>query len=164
MVASQLRGEIARLLLEDKEANPSNYAVLTVSEGAHPPGGSPMEAGEEDAYGHRKLGGIGEWLGEHIKRATGSNVLYQKLAYLMRSGPPDSLDRLVATNYATLAADLIISGDVGCLVCLHGGRYSTVSLEVVGEGVKRVEVGRYYDEESYRPKVAKVYGLPMFLH
>jgi 6-phosphofructokinase 1 len=155
---------VADLLAGDKESNPSGYALVTVSEGAYPRGGEVLESGEADAYGHRKLGGIGEWLAGHVKARTGHNVLIQRLAYLMRSGAPDSLDRLVATNYATLAADLIISGETGRLVCLHGGKYATVSLEVVGEGVKQVEVSRYYDEESYRPKVAKVFGLPMFLH
>ncbi|MCX7670222.1 MAG: 6-phosphofructokinase, partial [Anaerolineae bacterium] len=87
---------LAALLMEDKRANPSNYAILAVSEGAAPIGGSVVERGEPDAYGHRKLGGIGAQVGEELKRITGEEYIYQQLGYLMRSGAPDSLDRMVA--------------------------------------------------------------------
>jgi 6-phosphofructokinase 1 len=123
-----------------------------------------MEAGEPDAFGHRKLGGIGEWVADRIHHLTGSHTLHQRLAYLMRSGPPDALDRLVASNYANLAMDLVVKGQYGQMVALVEGRYATVRLEMVGKGRRRVNVDRYYDVNAYRPRVVEVHGLPMFLH
>ena len=62
-------------------------------------GGTAVEFGEEDAYGHKKLGGIGHILGEALKRLTGEDILNQQVSYLMRSGNPDSLDLMVAAPY-----------------------------------------------------------------
>ena len=58
---------LADYLIEDKAANPSNYAMVTVSEGARMLEGSIEECGEQDAYGHRKLGGIGLVTGERAE-------------------------------------------------------------------------------------------------
>jgi len=91
-------------------------------------------------------------------------VIYQRLAYLMRSGAPDSLDQLVANNYGSLAADLMRRGDTGKMVAVVDGRYTAVPIEVGSSGRKRVDVDRFYDVANYRPKVADVMGMPMFLH
>ena len=101
---------LAALLSADKRENPSNYAMVTVSEGATLEGGDMVLSGDEDAYGHRKLGGIGQLLGELLKERTGEDIIYQQVAYLMRSGSADSLDLMVATNYAVMAADLALEG------------------------------------------------------
>jgi len=151
------------LLAEDKHSNPSNYAVVAVSEGAYPEGGQPFETGEADAVGNRELGGVGRYLREALQKHTRERVIYQRLGYLMRSGPPDSLDRLVAMNFGVLAADLILAGKTGRLVAIQGGRYTSEPLETVGEGKKKVDVARFYDRENYRPKIVGVMGLPMFL-
>ncbi len=158
------RERLIGLLREDKRRNPSNYAVLTVSEGAHPVGGQPLERGGADGVGHRRLGGIGAVISEDLERATGERALYQPLGYLMRSGPPDSLDQLVASNFANLAADLLLEGKSGFMAALVGGRYAPVSIERVVEGERGVEVERFYDSEAYRPKIADIASLPMFLH
>src|SRR3954469_20805359 len=89
---------VVGLLAGDKRTNPSSYAVVAVSEGAYPQGGHPFETGEADAVGNRELGGVGRDLREALQTQTGDRVIYQRLGYLMRSGPPDSLDRLVAKN------------------------------------------------------------------
>jgi 6-phosphofructokinase 1 len=154
---------VVEMLAEDKRTNPSNYALVAVSEGAFPAGGQPFETGEADAVGNRELGGVGRYLREALQKDTGERVIYQRLGYLMRSGPPDSLDRLVARNFASLAADLILSGQTGRLVSIQNGRYTTEPLEIVGEGKKRVNVERFYDDERYRPNIIGVMGLPMFL-
>jgi 6-phosphofructokinase 1 len=155
---------LAELLLQDKRSNPSRYAMLTVSEGATDAGGELVLSGEPDAYGHRKLGGIGQLLGEALKERTGEDIIYQQLAYLMRSGSPDSLDLMVATNYAVMAADLAIEGDTGRMVSLRNGSYTTVPISATREGVKRVDVAELYDTTEYRPKVRHVLGKPMFLY
>ncbi|HVT60286.1 MAG TPA: 6-phosphofructokinase [Thermoanaerobaculia bacterium] len=155
---------VVEMLAADKRGNPSNYAVVAISEGAYPIGGQPVEGGEADAVGNRELGGIGRLLRRELQLRTGDRVIYQRLGYLMRSGPPDALDRLVASNYANLAADLVLAGKTGRLVAILGGRYDTVPIERVGEGSKNVDVDRFYDRDQYRPNIIGVLGLPMFLH
>ena len=155
--------KLDELLLEDKRTNNSNYAIMTISEGAIMEGGDVIESGEADAYGHRKLGGVGEITSEAIKNLTGQNVMYQQLGYLMRSGAPDSLDRMVAMSFGNLAIQLIRRNDTGKMVALHGGKYTTVPVEMVLAGKKRVDVAGYYDIEQYKPRVRDFMGVPMFL-
>jgi 6-phosphofructokinase 1 len=155
---------LARFLMADKGANPSHYAMVTISEGATIAGGDMVLSGVEDAYGHRKLGGIGEVTGELISSITGEGIVLQQVAYLMRSGSPDSLDLMVATNFAVMAADLVLEGASGRMVALRGGTYTNVPISVTREGVKRVDVDELYDASAYRPKVRHVAGKPMFLY
>jgi 6-phosphofructokinase 1 len=155
---------LGELLVSDKEGNPSNYAMLTVSEGATLAGGDLVLSGEEDAYGHRKLGGIGELTAALLKERTGEDMIVQVIGYLMRSGAPDSLDLMVATNYAVMAADLALEGSSGRMVALRSGTYTSVPITATREGVKRVDVDELYDIEAYRPKVRHVTGKPMFLY
>ncbi|HOL17876.1 MAG TPA: 6-phosphofructokinase, partial [Bacillota bacterium] len=165
-IISEVPFDIDRLcnfLLEDKRNNPSNYAIMTISEGAVMEGGSVVESGEADAYGHRKLGGIGAIVCDEIKRRTGQDTMYQQLAYLMRSGSPDSLDRMVAVSFGNLAVQLICRKEYGKMVALHGGKYSTVPVDMVLAGQKRVDVPSFYDIETYRPRVKDFMGVPMFL-
>ncbi len=154
---------LAELLMQDKRDNPSNYAMMTISEGASVVGRGVVESGAADAYGHRKLGGIGQFTSELLHERTGEGMIYQQLGYLMRSGSPDSLDLMVAFNYALMATDLVLEGASGRLVALHDGNYTDVPLTVTGEGQKRVDVEALYDVDAYRPKLREVQGKPMFL-
>ena len=127
------------MLARDKQENPSNYAIVAISEGASIIGGAMVETGEADAFGNRKLGGIGGVLSEYLERHSRDKVIYQRLAYLMRSGAPDSLDMLVANNFGSLAADLVRHGEHGKLVAVVDDRYSAAPIGITGEGKKRVE-------------------------
>ncbi|HKZ29871.1 MAG TPA: 6-phosphofructokinase [Acidimicrobiia bacterium] len=155
---------LAAMLLHDRNNNPSNYAMVAISEGATIIGGDVIESGEPDAYGHRKLGGIGSVTSQLLIEKTGIGIIEQRLAYLMRSGSPDSLDLMVAINYAVMAADLAMEGSTGRMVALRGGTYTNVPISVTKEGVKRVDVTELYDAENYRAKVRHVTGKPMFLY
>ncbi len=155
--------KLTEFLKEDKRNNPSNYAIMTISEGAIMEGGDIVESGEADAYGHKKLGGVGMLVSEEIKRRTGHDIMYQQVAYLMRSGAPDSLDRMVAMSFGNLAMQLIRRNEMGKMVALHGGKYTTVPIEMIMTGKKRVDVPSFYDVENYRPKVRDFMGVPMFL-
>ncbi len=155
---------LANYLLEDKANNPSNYAMVTVSEGARMVGGGVVERGEADAYGHRKLGGIGLGTGDMLKQLTGQDIVYQQVGYLMRSGAPDALDLMVAVNYANMALNLIDHDHSGIMVVLRRGSYASVPLETIMQGVKRVDVEALYDDKRYRPLVRQVDGKPMFLY
>jgi 6-phosphofructokinase len=154
---------LAEMAAEDKRENPSGYAMIVISEGAAPAGGEMVLRGAADAYGHRKLGGIGEITGELIKKHTGLDVLTQTLSYIMRAGPPDTLDRMVARIYGELAATLALAGTSGEMVALENGRYTHVAISTTGEGKRNVDVGRLYDPKTYLPSIRDVAGLPMFL-
>jgi 6-phosphofructokinase 1 len=155
---------LAHFLTEDHGHNPSHYAMLTISEGAYFKGGAIQESGEADAYGHKKLGGIGSAVASEIKKRTGINIIYQQLAYIMRSGAPDSLDHMVAVSYGNLALNQIALGHTGRMVALQQGIYTTVPLELVTAAKKRVDVTALYDSDNYRPKVRNMLGKPMFLY
>lgn len=156
--------KLASFLVEDRKQNPSNYSMMTISEGAKMEEGEMVLTGEADAYGHRKLGGIGVITAEAIKKLTGVDIIFQPLFYLMRSGTPDSLDLMVAVNYANMAIDLIKKQSTGRLVVLRSGQYSDVPISTITTGLKRVDVRELYDIEQYCPKVRHVSGKPMFLY
>lgn len=156
--------KLAQLLLEDKKRNPSDYAIMTISEGAQMAGGKIIEYGQADAYGHKKLGGIGQITGDALKQITGTEIIYQQVAYLMRSGEPDALDRMVAISYANLATDLIIKKQFGRMVALKEGKYTHIPIDSIASGLKRVDVEELYDAQEYKPKVAHLLNKPMFLY
>jgi 6-phosphofructokinase 1 len=156
--------KLARFVMEDKNSNPSNYAMITVSEGASMMGGKVIEYGQADAYGHKKLGGIGQLTGEALKKLTKQNIIYQQLSYLMRSGSPDALDLMVAVNYGNMAMNLVRAESFSRMVALRNGVYTNVPLRRITEGLKRVDVEELYDVDTYKPKVRHVDGKPMFLY
>lgn len=155
---------VCGFLKEDRANSPSNYAIVTVSEGAYPEGGAIIESGTPDPYGNRKLGGIGHFLAEEIKTRTGVDIMLLPLSYLMRAGAPDSLDRMVAVSFGSLALDQVVTGNTGRMVALQHGIYTTEPLDQIVAGKKRVDVTALYDAENYRPKVRDVLGKPMFLY
>ena len=156
--------KLARLIMEDKRANPANYAIITISEGAKMIGGKVVQRGEADAYGHRKLGGIGIETGDALKRLTGEDIIFQQLSYLMRSGAPDSLDLMVAVNFANIAMSLALKRATGRMITLSHGIYTDIPISTVTWGRKRVDVSELYDVDQYRPKIRDVMGKPMFLY
>jgi len=155
--------KLARFLVADKRANPSNYAIVLISEGATFVGGEIIESGEEDAYGHKKLGGIGDLTNRALKELTNESTLYQQLSYLMRSGVPDALDIMVAINFAHMTLDLVDRGEFGRMIALHDGKYTHVPANLVAQGVRHVDVDEFYDVENYKPKLRIVDGMPIFL-
>jgi len=156
--------KLVKFLVEDRSGNPSNYAIMTISEGAKPIGGEMVTTGEPDAYGHKKLGGIGNYVSHEIEKRSGVRTIYQQVAYLMRSGEPDALDRMVATSYGYLATDLLLKKQSGTMVALRDGKYTSVPADIITEGKKRVDVDELYEVAQYRPKVAHLLGKPMFLY
>lgn len=155
---------LAQMVIEDRKNNPSNYAIIVISEGASMIGGQVVEYGQEDAYGHKKLGGIGTIVGEGLKKLTGIDIVNQQVAYLMRAGAPDSLDRMVAISYGSMAVQQIERGHVGLMMALQNGIYTTVPVDSCIRGTKRVDIGELYDSEQYRPKISHLLGKPTFLY
>lgn len=150
------------LLEHDRAENPSGYAILAISEGARPSHGGYFERGQPDVNGNRRLGGVGEYVSDYFERLSGERVIYQRLAYLMRSGAPDSLDQLVAKNYGRLAAELLVRREMSRMVALVDGRYASVGIQITGKQRKVVDVARAYDSEQFRLREGNVLGMPMF--
>jgi len=155
---------LAKLVMADKSANPANYVVIVVSEGARMIGSEVFESGTPDAYGHRKLGGIGFLLGDALKQRTGQGIVNQSLAYLMRAGPPSALDRMVASAFGIMAVQCLEAGKTGLMMALRDGNYETVPVDTSIQGEKRVDVKELYDPDTFRPTIRQVLGKPMFLY
>ena len=162
---------LTELLIYDRNRNPSKYAVVLVSEGATFKGGEMVfEDTATDAYGHKKLGGIGDLISVNLKDLSAKynqgkriNVINQKLGYLVRCGDPDAIDSVVPMAYGNLALDLIMSGVHGRLVVLKNGRYDNMPIDVVTSSKKLVDVNEHYNTERLRPQY-KSFGLkPLFI-
>jgi 6-phosphofructokinase 1 len=113
---------------------------------------------ERDAYGHAKLGGIGDVVGQKLKELSPRfnngktiNTIIQKLGYMVRGGDPDALDSIVPMAYGNLALDLILKGMYGRIVVLKNGRYDNVPIDVVTSSKKVVKVSEHYNIERLRP-------------
>ncbi|HLA99331.1 MAG TPA: 6-phosphofructokinase [Anaerolineales bacterium] len=163
--------KLTELLVSDRNLNPSKYSVVLVSEGAMYEGGEMVfEDASTDAYGHKKLGGIGDLVSVKIRelspefnRGKPINVINQKLGYLVRGGDPDAIDSIVPMAYGNLALDLILSKIHGRLAVLKNGRYDNVPLEVVTSTKKLVNVERFYNKERLRPNYESFEMMPLFI-
>jgi 6-phosphofructokinase 1 len=162
---------LTELLSEDRYKNPSRYSIVLVSEGAMFEGGEMVfEDATTDAYGHKKLGGIGDLVAEELKSRSPKfndgkpiNIIKQKLGYLVRCGDPDAIDSIVPMAYGNLALDLILQGVHGRLVVLKNGRYDNVPIDVVTSTSKVVDVRKHYNTERLRPHYHRFAMKPLFL-
>jgi len=164
--------QLAELLSADRRKNPSSYSVVLVSEGAgfsHEEGMS-FESEEQDQFGHRKLGGIGDKIADQLKDISPRfnngkrvNIVNQRLGYLVRCGEPDAIDSIVPMAFGNLALDLILSGSSGRLVCLRNGCYDNVPIESIMGQKKVVDINKYYDFERLRPKYDTFERQPLFV-
>lgn len=163
--------QLTELLVADRNKNPSKYSVALVSEGAMFIGGEMVfQDTSTDAYGHMKLGGIGDLVSAKIRDISMDynngkpiNVINQKLGYLVRGGDPDAIDSIVPMAYGNLALDLILSNIHGRLVVLKNGRYDNVPIEVVTSSKKLVNVDRFYNKERLRPNYESFEMMPLFI-
>ena len=162
---------LTELLAHDRLKNPSRYSIVLVSEGAMFKGGEMIfEDSTTDAYGHKKLGGIGDLVSEELKARSPKfnkgqpiNIVNQKLGYMVRGGSPDAIDSIVPMAYGNLALDLILKGVHGRLVVLKNGRYDNVPVEVVTSTSKVVDVDRFYNRERLRPQYKQFAMKPLFI-
>jgi ATP-dependent phosphofructokinase / diphosphate-dependent phosphofructokinase len=156
--------KLVQLLLEDKRANPSNYALVVLSEGAEWDGYVVSEYGEPDAYGHRKKASVAESLADEIKRRAGVETIASDLTYDLRSGDPDFIDKLVALTFANMAYDAILDGKSGLMSAMVQGCYDLVPIPDPKLGPRKVDVTTMYNTERYRPIYANKRGMPIFLN
>jgi 6-phosphofructokinase 1 len=162
---------LTELMVYDRRVNPSHYSVLLISEGAMYAGGEMVfKDRSTDAYGHAKLGGVGDLISAQIKELSPKyndgrevDVINQKLGYMVRGGDPDAIDSIVPMAFGNLALDLVLGGIHGRLVVLKNGRYDNLPLDIVTSTKKLVDVGRFYDTDRYRPKYENFEMKPLFI-
>jgi 6-phosphofructokinase len=162
---------LAELLSEDRAKNPSRYSIVLVSEGAMFRGGEMIfRDSEKDAFGHAKLGGIGDLVSVKLKELSPEynngnrvSVINQRLGYLVRGGDPDAIDSIVPMAYGNLALDLILKGLHGRLVVLKNGRYDNVPVDVVTSTSKKVNVEKHYNKDRLRPRYKSFEMNPLFI-
>jgi len=155
--------QLIELLMEDKRNNPSNYALVILSEGAAWEGYQVREYGEADAFGHRKKANVGEELSDEIKKATGEETIVSDLTYDLRSGSPDFVDKMVASTFAAMALDCIEKGEHGMMMAISQGCYAIAPIPDPKLGPRKVDVETMYNTQRYRPNYAHKLGLPIFL-
>ena len=162
---------LTELLSRDRTRNPSRYAIVLVSEGAHFGGDRVYADPARDAFGHAKLGGIGDLVSAELQARSPAfnqgrtvNVINQKLGYLVRGGDPDAIDSIVPMAYGNLALDLLLKGIHGRLVVLRNVRYDNMPIDVVTASNKLVNVERYYSAERLRPHYHHIFEMgPLFI-
>jgi 6-phosphofructokinase 1 len=151
------------LLMTDKTNNPSNYALVILSEGARWEGYQVKEYGAPDAFGHRKKFSVAEAFSDEIIARTKAETVVSDLTYDLRSGAPDFLDNLVATTFGTMAYDAITSGKHGLMAAISEGKFHMVGIPDPKLGSRRVDLASMYNTERYRPTYTSKEGLPVFL-
>jgi len=162
---------LTELLSEDRRRNPSRYSVVLVSEGAMFEGGEMVfEHDTTDAFGHKKLGGIGDLVSDKIKELSPKynngktiDVINQKLGYLVRCGDPDAIDSIAPMAYGNLALDLLLNRIHGRLVVLKNGRYDNMPIDAVTATKKVVNVKEHYNTDRLRPHYKSFEMKPLFI-
>ena len=162
---------LAELLTYDRGKNPSKYSVVLVSEGAMFEGGEMVfQDTTKDAYGHAKLGGIGDLvslklieLSPKFNKGKPIDTISQKLGYMVRGGDPDAIDSIVPMAYGNLALDLVLKNIHGRLVVLKNGRYDNMPIDVVTSSKKTVNVKLHYNTERLRPYYKSFEMKPLFI-
>ena len=162
---------LTELLVADRAKNPSRYSVVLVSEGAMFKGGEMIFENEStDAFGHKKLGGIGDLVAEKLKELSPKynngkaiECITQKLGYLVRGGDPDAIDSIAPMAYGNLALDLVLGNMHGRLVVLKNGRYDNIPIDAVTATKKVVNVKEHYNTERLRPFYKSFEMKPLFI-
>ncbi len=162
---------LTELMCIDRRKNPSNYSSVLVSEGAMFEGGEMVfEDQITDAYGHKKLGGIGDLVSQKLKELSPKyndgksvDIINQKLGYLVRGGDPDAIDSIVPMAYGNLALDLLMRRVHGRLVVLKNGRYDDVPIDCIAGAKKLVNVAEHYNINRLRPNFKSFHMKPLFI-
>jgi 6-phosphofructokinase 1 len=162
---------LTELMVYDRNRNPRKYSVVLISEGAMFEGGEMVFTNKTtDAYGHAKLGGVGDLVSNRLQDLSKNynngktiNVINQKLGYMVRGGDPDAIDSIVPMAYGNLALDLILQKIHGRMVVLKNGRYDNVPIEVVTSTKKIVNVEKFYNRDRLRPQYKDFEMEPLFI-
>ena len=126
--------------LKRRHAKGHYASVVVVAEGATPKEGTiTVSSGELDAFGHARLGGIGNTLAAAIEDRTGFETRATILGHIQRGGTPTAFDRVLATRFGVAALDCVHDGDFGKMVALQGGQIVRVPLSEAVAELKTVD-------------------------
>ena len=124
--------------------------IIVVAEGAQPAEGTlALQEGELDAFGHVRLGGIGQVLEREIEARTGFESRQTVLGHVQRGGTPTAYDRVLATRFGLHAIDAVHEGDSGVMVALQGTDIVRVPLSEATRSLKTVPIERYAEAEVF---------------
>src|SRR5690348_16048256 len=139
--------------------------MCVVSEGARIAGEPlPDDAVRSLPASDRGEVSIGRRISRQVEQRLGVGTVVQELAYLMRAGEPDAMDRMVGLAFGGLAVQLLSQGKSGRMVALKNGSYSHVPIDPLESGQKSVDVAALYDPRLYRARLMHIEQMPMFLY
>jgi phosphofructokinase-like protein len=137
-------------VIRRRHARGKDFSIVVVAEGAEFPeskngtkAGVVVSAAGKDAFGHVRLGGIGNKLAEVIERETGFETRVSVLGYIQRGGTPTAFDRVLGTRFGVLAADLVHAGQFGKMVSVQGDRVIPIEMSHALDCLKRVDAELY---------------------
>jgi 6-phosphofructokinase 1 len=139
--------KVANFVKERKDAGKAT--IVAVSEGAHAETGMVLKDGEVDAFGHVKLGGVGDWVAAEIKERAEIETRAIILGHLQRGGTPTAFDRVLATRLGLEAAKAVNEGDFGKMMALQGTNVVRIPINEGTDVLKTVPVERYADAEVF---------------
>jgi 6-phosphofructokinase 1 len=136
-----VRGEIER---------GARYNIIVVAEGAKPAGGSELLLNRKvDSFGHKALGGIGEYLAVEVNKGVGVDTRSIVLSHLQRGGAPCAFDRRIGRYFGIAAIDLVVNQNFGKMVSFRNGEVTAVPLKEATEKPRLVDVDTQYDTDRY---------------
>ncbi|MDT5029129.1 MAG: ATP-dependent phosphofructokinase / diphosphate-dependent phosphofructokinase, partial [Micromonosporaceae bacterium] len=136
--------------IEHRHRQGANFSIVVVAEGAKPLEGQMIVHNQElDAFGHVRLGGIGQWLAEQLEAKTGKEARTVVLGHIQRGGTPSAFDRVLATRFGLQAIDAVHEGDWGTMMALRGTDIVRVPLIDGTRELKTVPLERYTEAEVF---------------
>jgi phosphofructokinase-like protein len=128
----------------------TRYApIVVVAEGAHPKSSDEIADAKVDAFGHARLGGVGQMLADEIERRTGKEARCTVLGHIQRGGTPTAFDRVLATRFGVHAIHAVADGAFGVMVALRGTSIERVPLAQATSQLKLVPEDRYAEAEVF---------------
>ena len=129
----------------------ARYApIIVVAEGARPSDGELATLSKGlDAFGHERLGGVGDWLAGEIEARTGKEARTMVLGHIQRGGTPSAFDRVLATRFGLHAIDAVHSRDWGTMVALRGTDIVRAPLSEATASLKTVPSELYAEAEVF---------------
>jgi ATP-dependent phosphofructokinase / diphosphate-dependent phosphofructokinase len=140
-------------LIQKRHAKGKDFSIVVVSEGweLRTDGGEGqlVESGATDAFGHARLGGVGDSLAREIEARTGFETRVTTLGHIQRGGSPTAHDRVLATRYGLKAADMVDAGAWGQMAALRGDRIEAVPLSDAVAQLKTVPDELYEQASAF---------------
>lgn len=138
-------------VIRKRHAQGKNFSIVVVAEGAKLKSDAEVLSTEKlDEFGHVRLGGIGQIVGDLIEKKTGFETRVAVLGHIQRGGSPTAFDRVLGTKFGVKAVELVIEGKFGYMVSLKGNKIVSVPIEAAVGKLKTVDMDLY--------EIAKVFS------